>query len=145
MKLNVDMKRNQSQARDPMTQEHNKTEENEHIYGFLRAADECTESPNQLEILKRENEELHTMLRNERYERMLLEGEIARMRFESIEPNSFLGFPLRCYDSSDDDCKRTTWEVKIEGRWEEVVTSALRFDKQEAVQSICQILKAKIK
>jgi hypothetical protein len=76
---------------------------------------------------------------------MLAEGEVARMKFEQAwtPHQSFLGFPLRSYDSSDDDCKRTSYEVKIDGVWCEVVTSGLNFDPQEAVATICQILKNK--
>lgn len=68
------------------------------------------------------------------------------MKFEEAHPadQHFLGFPLRSYDSSDDDCRRTTWEVKIEGVWHEVVTSCLSFDKKEAIESIIRILKSKI-
>ena len=94
-----------------------------------------------------EMDSLRAELHNERYKRMLLEGEIARLKYEQAHPpdQSFLGFPLRSYDSSDDDCKRTSWEVKIDGDWCEVVTCGLRFDPQEAVATICQILKNKAK
>lgn len=94
-----------------------------------------------------EIDSLRAELRHERYMRLLAEGEVARMKYEQAYPpdQSFLGFQLRSYDSSDDDCNRTTYEVKIDGVWCEVVTSGLRFDPQEAVTSICQILKNKIK
>lgn len=89
---------------------------------------------------------LRDELRHERYKRLLAEGEVARMKFEELHPSDqhFLGFPLRSYDSSDDDCLRTTWEVRIEGVWCEVVTCGLRFDPKEAVESICRILKSKV-
>jgi hypothetical protein len=94
-----------------------------------------------------ELDSLRAELRKERYQRMLLEGEIARMKYEQAYPpdQSFLGFQLRSYDSSDDDCERTSYECKIDGVWCEVVTSALRFDPHEAVATICQILKNKVK
>lgn len=94
-----------------------------------------------------ELDSLRAELRNERYLRMLAEGEVARMKYEQAHPpdQSFIGFPLRSYDSSDDDCERTSYEVKIDGVWCEVVTSGLNFDPQEAVATICQILKNKAK
>jgi len=94
-----------------------------------------------------EIDSLRAELRHERYLRMLAEGEVARMKYEQAYPpdQSFLGFQLRSYDSSDDDCERTSYEVKIDGVWCEVVTSALGFDRNEAVDSICEILKKKVK
>ncbi len=112
----------------------------------VRPADEPElASPGLLTIC--EMDSLRSELRNERYKRMLAEGEVARMKFEQAwtPHQSFLGFPLRSYDSSDDDCKRTSYEVKIDGVWCEVVTSGLNFDTQEAVTTICQILKNKAK
>lgn len=91
-----------------------------------------------------EIDSLREELRNERYKRLLAEGEVARMKFEEIPQDTFIGFPLRYYDSSDDDCLRTTWEAKIEGVWYEIITCGLRFDRKEAIESICQILKTKI-
>ena len=97
-------------------------------------------------LAMQEIDSLREELRHERYMRLLAEGEVARMKFQEAWPSDkhFLGFPLRNYDSSDDDCLRTTWEVKIEGVWHEVVTCGLRFDEKEAVESICRILKSKI-
>ena len=112
---------------------------------FTRTTDEPDLTvPNLLAM--QEIDSLREELRHERYKRLLAEGEVARMKFEELHPSDqhFLGFPLRNYDSSDDDCLRTTWEVKIEGMWHEVVTCGLRFDKKEAVESICRILKSKV-
>lgn len=97
-------------------------------------------------LAMQEIDSLREELRHERCKRLLAEGEVARMKFEEINPasNTFLGWPLRCYDSSDDDCLRTSWEVKIEGVWHEIITCGLRFDKEEAIKSIIQILKSKI-
>ena len=97
-------------------------------------------------LAMQEIDSLREELRHERYMRLLAEGEVARMKFQEAWPDDkhFLGFPLRNYDSSDDDCLRTTWEVKIEGVWHEVITCGLRFDRKEAIESLCQILKAKI-
>ena len=110
-----------------------------------RAADEPQLAHPSLLALQ-EIDSLREELRHERYKRLLAEGEVARMKFEEAWPNDkcFLGFPLRSYDSSDDDCRRTTWEVKIEGVWCEVITCGLRFDKKEAIESICRILKSKV-
>ncbi len=119
---------------------------NEMMVGFpTRAADEPDLAHPSL-LSMQEIDSLREELRHERYRRLLAEGEIARMKFEEAWPDDkhFLGFPLRNYDSSDDDCLRTTWEVKIEGVWHEVVTCGLRFDEKEAIESICRILKAKI-
>ena len=110
----------------------------------------CTRIADEQEVVHpgllamQEIDSLREELRHERYKRLLAEGEVARMKFEEIPANTFLGFPLRNYDSSDDDCRRTTWEVKIEGVWHEVVTCGLRFDRKEAIESIIQILKSKI-
>ena len=73
-----------------------------------------------------------------------LRDEVRTLRSQLLFPNSepkFLGFPLRSHDASDDDCLRTSWEAFILGEWREIVTCALRFDKKEAVESICNILK----
>lgn len=109
-----------------------------------RAADE-PDIPHPSLLAMQEIDSLREELRHERYKRLLAEGEVARMKFEEAWPSDqyFLGFPLRSYDSSDDDCRRTTWEVKIEGMWHEVVTCGLYFDKKEAVNSLCNILKSK--
>lgn len=116
----------------------------DYINGFFRAADEPDIAHPSL-LAQQEIDSLRCELQRERYLRLLAEGDVARMRFEQATPDSFLGFPLRKYDSSDDDCKRTTWEVKIMDCWHEVVTSGLYFDEKEAVDSICQILMSKVK
>lgn len=119
---------------------------NEMSVGYsTRTADEPDLAHPSLLALQ-EIDSLREELRHERYKRLLAEGEVARMKFEELHPSDqhFLGFPLRSYDSSDDDCRRTTWEVKIEGVWCEVITCGLRFEKKEAVESICRILKAKV-
>ena len=121
-------------------------EPNEMSVGYsARPADEPELAHPSL-LSMQEIDSLREELRHERYRRLLAEGEIARMKFEEAWPDDkhFLGFPLRNYDSSDDDCLRTTWEVKIEGVWHEVITCGLRFDEKEAIESICRILKAKI-
>ena len=119
---------------------------NEMSVGYpTRTADEPDLAHPSLLALQ-EIDSLREELRHERYKRLLAEGEVARMKFEEAHPadNTFLGWPLRWYDSSDDDCLRTSYEVKIEGVWHEVVTCGLRFDKKEAIESIIQILKKKI-
>jgi hypothetical protein len=121
-------------------------EPNEMSVGYsARPADEPELAHPSL-LSMQEIDSLREELRHERYRRLLAEGEIARMKFEEVRPSDqyFLGFPIRNYDSSDDDCQRTTWEVKIEGMWHEVITCGLRFDRKEAIESLCQILKAKI-
>lgn len=119
---------------------------NEMMVGFpTRAADEPDLAHPSLLALQ-EIDSLRDELRHERYKRLLAEGEVARMKFEEARPSDqhFLGFPLRNYDSSDDDCRRTTWEVKIEAVWHEVITCGLSFDRKEAIESICRILKSKV-
>ena len=119
--------------------------DNEMMVGFpTRAADEPDLAHPSLLALQ-EIDSLRDELRHERYKRLLAEGEVARMKFEEARPSDqhFLGFPLRNYDSSDDDCRRTTWEIKIEGVWHEVVTCGLSFDRKEAIESLCRILKSK--
>lgn len=83
----------------------------------------------------------HAMLQNEIE---ALREEVKTLRSQLLFPNNepkFLGFPIRHHDASDDDCLRTTYEAYILGQWREVVTCGLRFDKKEAVESICNILK----
>jgi hypothetical protein len=119
---------------------------NEMMVGFpTRSSDEPDLAHPSLLALQ-EIDSLREELRHERYKRLLAEGEVARMKFEEARPSDqhFLGFPLRNYDSSDDDCRRTTWEIKIEGVWHEVVTCGLSFDRKEAIESICRILKSKV-
>lgn len=113
---------------------------------FIRAVDE-PELANPSLLAMQEIDSLRSELQYERYKRLLAEGEVARMKFEESHPSdqTFLGWPLRSYDSSDDDCRRTSWEVKIEGVWYEIVSCGLRFDKKEAIKSIIQILKSKMK
>jgi len=78
---------------------------NEMMVGFpTRAADEPDLAHPSL-LSMQEIDSLREELRHERYRRLLAEGEIARMKFEEVRPSDqyFLGFPLRNYDSSDDD------------------------------------------
>ena len=103
--------------------------------GFTRAADEpWVDEP----IVP-----YHVMLQSE------IDGlrtEVDSLRSQLLFPNNepkFLGFPIRQYDASDDDCRRTTYEAYICGEWHEVVTCGLRWDKKEAFESIVKILKRK--
>lgn len=85
----------------------------------------------------------HVMLQNEIE---ALRNEVQTLRSQLLFPNNepkFLGFPIRQYDASDDDCRRTTYEAYILGEWHEVVTCGLRWDKKEAFDSIVKILKRK--
>ena len=85
----------------------------------------------------------HVMLQNEIEE---LRNEVQTLRSQLLFPNNepkFLGFPIRQYDASDDDCRRTTYEAYILGEWHEIVTCGLRWDKKEAFDSIVKILKRK--
>jgi len=85
----------------------------------------------------------HVMLQNEIE---ALRHEVQTLRSQLLFPNNepkFLGFPIRQYDASDDDCRRTTYEAYILGEWHEVVTCGLRWDKKEAFESIVKILKRK--
>ena len=91
-----------------------------------------------------ENEALRAELRSERWKRKLAEGEVARMKMESTPKDTFMGLPLRSYDASDDDCRRISWDVKIDGVWHEIITCGLRFDRKEAIESLCRILMSKI-
>ena len=85
----------------------------------------------------------HVMLQNEIE---ALRHEVQSLRSQLLFPNNepkFLGFPIRQYDASDDDCYRTTYKAFILGEWHEVVTCGLRWDKKEAFDSIVKILKRK--
>ncbi len=87
----------------------------------------------------------HVLLQNEIE---ALRDEVKNLRSQLLFPNSepkFLGFPVRHYDASEEDCKRTTYECFILGQWREVVTTALRWDSEEAVDSICNILRREAK
>jgi hypothetical protein len=85
----------------------------------------------------------HVLLQNEIE---ALRDEVKNLRSQLLFPNSepkFLGFPIRQYNASDDDCCRTTYEAYILGEWHEVVTCGLRWDKKEAFDSLVKILKGK--
>jgi len=103
--------------------------------GFSRAADEPWTSEQTVPY--------HVMLQNEIE---ALRNEVQTLRSQLLFPNNepkFLGFPIRQYDASDDDCRRTTYEAYILGEWHEIVTCGLRWDKKEAFDSIVKILKRK--
>ena len=103
--------------------------------GFSRAADEPWVDEPAIPY--------HVMLQNEIE---ALRNEVQTLRSQLLFPNNepkFLGFPIRQYDASDDDCYRTTYEAFILGEWHEIVTCGLRWDKKEAFDSIVKILKRK--
>ena len=52
----------------------------------------------------------------------------------------FDGLPLAMTPNHDDDCKRWDWHVKIGGKWHEIESCSLRFDRVEAAASIKRIL-----
>lgn len=83
----------------------------------------------------------HVMLQNEID---ALRDEVKKLRIKLLyvtaEPK-FLGFRVRHYDASDDDCQRTTYEAHINGQWQEIVTCGLRWDEDEALESVYRILK----
>jgi hypothetical protein len=46
------------------------------------------------------------------------------------------GYPLRSWPNHQDDCYRWDWEIRIDGKWVEVVTQATRFIEAEAEESL---------
>jgi len=55
--------------------------------------------------------------------------------------NEFMGFPLRCVPHHQDDCARWDYEVEIDGKWHSVIDEGLRWNREEALESLVQILK----
>lgn len=62
---------------------------------------------------------------------------------EDANDGTFLGFPLRAIDASEEDCRRTDWEAKINGRWQEINVASLgdEFHEKSAMKSIIHYLK----
>lgn len=60
------------------------------------------------------------------------------------EPNdgTFLGYPLMAQDASEEDCRRTDWETKINGRWHQVNVGSLGDDFKglDAAKTIVRVL-----
>jgi hypothetical protein len=58
--------------------------------------------------------------------------------------NEFMGYPLRCVPAHQDDCERWDYEVEIDGTWYDVIPGGLRWNREEALDSLVKILKNKI-
>jgi hypothetical protein len=55
---------------------------------------------------------------------------------------TFLGYPLKATDASEEDCRRTDWHAKINGRWHEVNVGSLGddFKDLDAAKTIIHVL-----
>ena len=120
---------------------------NEMSVGYATRPTDEPDIPHPSLLAMQEIDSLREELRHERYKRMLAEGELARLKYEQAYPEaqSFLGFQMRSHDASDDDCLRTSWELKIDGIWHEVVTCGLSFNEEEAFNTLVKILRKKLK
>jgi lipid A disaccharide synthetase len=57
---------------------------------------------------------------------------------------TFLGYPLMAQDASEEDCRRTDWEAKINGRWHQVNVGSLgdEFRGLDAAKTIIRVLQS---
>lgn len=60
-----------------------------------------------------------------------------------MKQNEFMGYPLRCTPAHEDDCERWDYEVEINGEWRTLIPSGLRWNREEALESLVNILKEK--
>jgi len=58
--------------------------------------------------------------------------------------NEFMGFELRCNPAHQDDCERWDYEVRIGEKWHTVITEGLRWNREEAIESLVKILYNKL-
>lgn len=61
---------------------------------------------------------------------------------EDANDGTFFGYPLRSLDASEEDCRRTDWEAKINGKWQEVNVGTLGYDFNEkhAMEAVIRCL-----
>lgn len=53
----------------------------------------------------------------------------------------YYGFPLQSQDDSEPDCRRTSWSVKVDGEWHEIVCCALDWREKDAADALIKVLK----
>lgn len=58
--------------------------------------------------------------------------------------NEFMGFELRCLPHHQDDCERWDYEVQIGEKWYTVIPEGLGWRREEALESLVNILKNKL-
>jgi hypothetical protein len=58
--------------------------------------------------------------------------------------NEFMGFELRCNPAHQDDCERWDYEVRIGEKWHTVIPEGLRWNREEALESLVKILSNKL-
>ena len=95
-------------------------------------------------IAQSEIDALRGEVQSLRYNLMLAQGEVARLKDMVGNPNElpkFLGFPFRYYDDSEEDCKRLTYQVFYCGSWRDINTCTLSFNHKEAVEEIINMIK----
>ena len=56
---------------------------------------------------------------------------------------TYLGFPLSTQDDSEDDCRRTSFYIKIDDEWEEILCCSLDWRPTDAAQTTAKILARK--
>ena len=66
------------------------------------------------------------------------------MNKEEQYDGKFLGYPLKAMDASEEDCRRTDWDAKINDRWHQVNVGSLGDDFKEldAAKTIIRVLQA---
>jgi len=55
--------------------------------------------------------------------------------------NEFMGYELRCVPAHDDDCKRWDYDVNINNKWYTLIPQGLGWNREEALESLIEILK----
>lgn len=51
------------------------------------------------------------------------------------------GYPIRKWENITDGCRLWDWEIKINGKWVEILTSSDKWDETEADQNLQNYLK----
>jgi hypothetical protein len=57
--------------------------------------------------------------------------------------DTYLGFPLHTQDDSEEDCRRTSYSIKIDDEWHEILCCSLDWRPTEAAQTTAKILARK--
>ena len=60
------------------------------------------------------------------------------------EYGEYYGYPIQSQDDSEPDCRRTSWSIKVDNEWHEIVTCALEWRDGDASNALIKILKRKV-
>jgi len=49
---------------------------------------------------------------------------------------TYHGFPIIAQDDSEEDCRRTSWSVLVDGEWHEIICCALDWREKDAIEGL---------